>query len=333
MRSLVLILPLLAACWPLEIKRHRDGSFAYPVVDGIAVRGPDGSVSRFRTSVGWVAWMPDGRVLLTTAPVEFLATEPPVRDSLAILDPATGRFRTVMRHDGGLFCPRASPDGAAVGVMAGGDAPALLTVDLRTGRMRRIAERPGLLHAWSPDGRRIAFVRADRRDRAWLSVAEYPGGKTRDLVPVAAADSALVHFWRGGKHLYYCTLRVPTPPNAERSPAALFAYDFERNAPTQLSLDRESVWHSALSPSGRKLFYVAFSGGHMVDGAVVVVDIDTGRRRLLGANRGPMSPFWSSDETIVVATKGRRPRLFELSLRGGELVEVTDRYKGLDWDR
>src|SRR5262249_9457890 len=109
---------------------------------------------RFITSAG--AWDRSGRYIALGAIVKG-------SPALLVLDAPTGRKKHEIRSPelGEIDPPSFSPDGAAVAFSALSHGVSdLFIVDLRTRALRRLTSDgfADLQPAWSPDGRRLAFV-------------------------------------------------------------------------------------------------------------------------------------------------------------------------------
>jgi TolB protein len=81
--------------------------------------------------------------------------------------------------DAGVLDPAPSPDGRSVAFASRGW---IWTLELASGTARRLTRGGGMdsRPAWSPDGRRIAFVRDDTR-RTWIVVMDAAtGGRGED---------------------------------------------------------------------------------------------------------------------------------------------------------
>lgn len=128
------------------------------------------------------AWSPDGTRLA------FSRTQNRGRSYEIYVVSATGARRHAITHaDGYAQSPSWAPDGSRIVFSASGGrfgqsndpscAPNLWVVRPDGSGLRRLV-RGGVEPAYSPDGRHIAFVRPDARDRPWLYIVESSG---RDL--------------------------------------------------------------------------------------------------------------------------------------------------------
>ncbi|MDP4506526.1 serine/threonine-protein kinase [Nonomuraea turcica] len=116
-------------------------------------------------SAGYLAFRPDGRLLMTGDPFQ-------------LIDPATGATRPLAPGTGQLDGPfSVSPDGRQV-VFAGPDRLTLWDGDVRA-RIAQFSAVPGseaTMLAWSPDGRTIASYEKGMRVRLWDVPTRQPLG-------------------------------------------------------------------------------------------------------------------------------------------------------------
>jgi TolB protein len=137
--------------------------------------------------------------------------------------------------------------------------------------------------AWSPDGRKIAYV--SRRDQnSWdLYVVDADGSGPRKLTSVASASTA----WSpDGRKIAFQGARLPRREPQEVGPgrpSGLFHINADGSGRQMLA--RPGA-HPTWSPDGRK---IAFLGG----GEIYVVNADGSGRRRLTQRGGP--PTWSPD--------------------------------------
>lgn len=351
MRCLVAVSLLLTACVPVEVKRNRAGALAYRIDSGVAVLMPGAGNPRKLTDLlgkdeecepVWLEWSPDGKWLALTC------DRGKDRAALCMLDPESGKIRTLASHAQGMWFPRFAPDGRAVSYALSDDTDNKLRAELRvvsleTGTERVLAKRCGLLHAWSPDGRQVAVVQShadalDVDDHLTVGVLVLVDAATGDkerLASVFFSHFTQLRFSPDGSRLYFCVPRVALPAplvEMDKVPYGLYVFDREKRTTTLLSRPEERVLYSAPSPSGRGLLYVAAGEDNVLEGAVILLDEQTGKRTTIGKNDGNLFPFWTDDDRIAFASGGDAKRILSRDRSGGNEQDLTARLEGIDLD-
>jgi TolB protein len=246
--------------------------------------------------------------------------------------------------------PAASPDGQSLAVSARGW---LWLLDVQSGEARRVTRGSGMdsRPAWSPDGRRVAFVRDTGKDTRLMEV-DAGSGTERVLVDTPAIDLDPVYS-RDGKHLYYSS--------AVGGDFDLWRLDLATNAQTRLTEDKglelrplplpgdgrvvfvskgdgsdklavlnpednsrrvldeypiASQMRPALHPDGRSVV-VGFPNAE--DWDLWLVDVNGGPPIRIAAGGMPLMPAWSADGASVLFVEASRERQFRLRRvgRGG----------------
>jgi Tol biopolymer transport system component len=350
MRRLVAVSLLLTACIPVEIKRSRTGALAYRIEGGVAVLSPGAETPRKFPVVlrkeqkwqpYWLEWSPDGRQLA------LACGRDEKREALCTLDPASGVVRTLAFHPKGIWFPRYAPDGQTIGFALLEDVDdklraELRLISLRTQGERILVERCGLFHAWSPDGKSIAVVRTKAEA---LEDGDFVVGSlilvdvaTREIEWLASVffnHFTHLRFSADGRRIYFCVPRVtlPAPPlDLDKVSHGLFAYDRERKTITLLSRPEECVHYSAPAPSGRGMLYVAAPEGKALEGTVILLDEETGKRVNVAENRGNLFPFWAAEDRIAFASGGKPKRILSRDRSGQNEKDLTARLEGIDLD-
>jgi Tol biopolymer transport system component len=202
--------------------------------------------------MGAPAWSPDGSELAYVGD-----------GALRALSIASGRERLIMSLDGKFSPgPQWSPRGDRLALML--DSPAGASTQLvvvgREGAHRHVVERsacPFQIPQWSPDGRRIAYLRAFGDTSDFAVEAVRPDGSGHGLVWRGALDQPDALAWSpDGKRIAF----VGTAVGRSSSPAIVVASANENKALTAFDLgfapDNASVGNVRWSPTGR---LVAFS--------------------------------------------------------------------------
>jgi Tol biopolymer transport system component len=226
--------------------------------------------------------------------------------------------------------------GALLGAVAGASAdetPRLLVLSGATpgsdeihwvsssgGSTKPLTRHPpqGVLPAWSPDGRTIAFTAvdadADYAEGVWLASME---GGARRLVRLGAGDPAVSTWSPNGRRL------------AVTDFSTLWLVDARTGKRRRLADVNQEFADQAWSPDGRRIAFSACPGRGDASCGLYVVDVQTRRltrltRRLtakeVSNEVGMRAPAWSPDGKRIVASKGDGESM--------EIIVVNSRRRG-----
>jgi eukaryotic-like serine/threonine-protein kinase len=276
------------------------GARVEPAPAGSARQARDYEITRLTTSGTAVspALSPDGNYVVY---VQDGTSEP----SLWIRQLASAsNVRIVESEPGvGFFAPIVRPDGSFVDFIRFQPdmAPELWRVPFLGGAPRRIAENVWSPVDWSPDGRQMAFLRADAAANSTaLVVADADGGRER----------------------------------------ALTTFRHDQSIPVSLFLGAQSFTRPAWSADGRMLalFAVKLSSRRP---QVVVIDVATGAEIAAldsGGDFLPQGIAWLDAESLLTnqpAQAGAPAQLFRMSYPDGAISRLTNdlsSYAGVSLD-
>jgi len=203
--------------------------------EGHIAWSPDGSQIAFSTVRRghvqvWVATVADGKLRafpqtragissghLAWAPGSAIAYQNTDQTTINLIDPASGRERTVIRSpsDGFVYSPTYSPDGKRMAVVFSpghSSPPDIYVLDVRTSAFTRV-NGGGYTRGWSPDSRSIYFQlpqsavihrlasRGGQKDEVFLTppfraATCRPVGATRPNAFICAAFDFASDIWR-----------------------------------------------------------------------------------------------------------------------------------------
>lgn len=180
---------------------------------------------------------------------------------------------------------RLAPDGRSVAFTAeAGGARQLFTMPLRGGPQRQVtaSEKPISDPQWSPDGRRLAYV---REESIWivdvdgsraLEVTRHPAGNKR---PRWAPDGRRIAFTsrrRGWTQVWLVDALIPRRGRPRSAPAKA-----EPRPLTPPGVDvEEVVW----APDGRRLAVMSQRDPDLLTAQVHVLDVESGEERQVGGS-------------------------------------------------
>jgi Tol biopolymer transport system component len=321
---LVFLAVIVAAVLPARSNARRpaiDGEIAFssPVhgTSQVFTAEPDGSrlrqVTHGSLSAGQfgLSWSPDGRGLLYTV------TQPQAPDAI-VRSRADGSEASVISPSCTGTClgddnPSYSPDGKKIAFerafgpvvhdQASGGV-AIFTMNADGTGVTRLSPKDTSQNGdsqpqWSPDGRRIAFVRYNEgRKEGAIEVMNADGGNVRRLTPFRI-DATDPRWAPDGKHLLFNTYADPLPGRS----ANLFTIRLDgthRVALTHLEGGALQAFADAWSPDGTKVLFrrMTFSG----------IDTEVGGFYILGIRNKTirrLTPVRIRDDAL--AAWGRKP--------------------------
>jgi dipeptidyl aminopeptidase/acylaminoacyl peptidase len=224
---------------------------------------------------------PDGKSLVV------IASRPNYEDNrfdteLLLVDPSTGRHRSLTHDRRGIKSPRWSPRRGFLAFLAqapaNGSAPAktqLYVLPMNGGDAQQLTKSSESVDsfAWKPDGSTIAYVTTDPAEKKI-------GPERHNGAFEAGDDSILTQAAPRPKHIWLVS-------SAGGEPKRLTQGTWSVSATSELS------W----SPGGKQLAYVRTPGPHtgdLLNSTVQVLDVETGESRALtGRSKREAAPRFS----------------------------------------
>lgn len=177
---------------------------------------------------------------------------------------------------------------------------------------------PCMSPAWSPDGRRLAFVQGDKRGNTDIMVMDIASGRVRRLTDSNCINTEPT--WNPkGTQLAFTSDREGTPQ----------IYLMEDDGSNVRRLTREGSYNASpsWSPNGSMIAYVSRFEGKF---DLFVFKLGEGRSyQVTTGVASSESPDWSPDERRLVFSSGSRGgmQLYTVDLAGNDLRRLTD-YSG-----
>lgn len=217
--------------------------------------------------------------------------------------------------------PSVAPDGRIAFVTYKGGAPEIWGQRTVGGAMVRLYPLSGKVDGhcfcpvWSPDGRRLAFTRGDRRGNTDIMVLDLPTGKIRQLTNSNCLNTD--PSWNpAGTQLAFTSDKDGTPQ----------VYLMEEDGSNVRRLTREGNYNGspAWSPGGSMIAYVSRFEGKF---DLFVYKLADGKSyQVTTGVASSESPCWSPDESRIVFSSGSRGgmQLYSTDLSGSTLRKLTE---------
>jgi Tol biopolymer transport system component len=236
--------------------------------------------------------------------------------------------------------PAFSPDGQSVvfaWTRTPKDPPALYLQEVASDvpQALTVSGRPGNRPAWSPDGKRLAFVVQDGDSLKHVMVRAMPGGRETEVATLQGKAPWLCQMpklsWApDGRELFTSA----TTGVKEQGRCGIVAIDLEHHSLRALTESPEGTLgdvEATASRDGRRVAFLRSVSYGVVD--VYLVNADGGApRRVTFDNREIMGMAWKpragsgAEDDLILAARGEdgTVRLAERDLRTGSVTLLTD---------
>ncbi len=161
--------------------------------------------------------------------------------------------------------------------------------------------------AWSPDGKRIAFVsnrdgfkNAERVITHEIYVMDADGGNPQNLTNDLNNDSS--PSWSpDGKRIVFSSARDGHFENEFGITDEIYVMDADGGNPQRLTENPKNDWSPSWSPDGKRIAFSSDRKGDLVNFEIYVMDADGENEQRLTENRvDDSSPSWSPDSKRIV---------------------------------
>jgi TolB protein len=218
------------------------------------------------------------------------------------------------------LAPTVAQDGRLAFVTYKGGTPEIWGQRKPNGAFERLypnAKQEGLCFspAWSPDGKRLAFVQGDRRGNADIMVLDLDSGRARRLTDGAGINTSPC--WNpSGTQIAFTSDREGGPQ----------IYLMQDDGSNLRALTREGAYNEspAWSPSGAQIAYVSRFEGKF---DLFVYKLGEGKAyQITTGVSSSESPAWSPDERRLVFTSNRfgSMQLFTTDLSGKSIQRLSE---------
>ncbi len=259
----------------------------------IYMMNPDGSqqerLTRNRAGDYSPVWSPTGEQIL------FVSNRDGFRD-LYVMNTDGSRVRRVFGKSAPRSEPTWSPDGDRIAFHAETPQWSIQTATIHGGNVKQVAlaEWRGGNPSWSPDGKEIAFVGNVGGTRRILIVKLGSGG-IRTFLPKENSWMYSPAWSPEGDKLAFTWYKWGIGNNKD----AIFVANRDGNRVKQIGRPILGAFSPAWSPDGDKIVYTEEAVDR--DRQIVVVDVETGRKKQLTHLGLNITPAWFNPKSLSVA--------------------------------
>ncbi len=211
---------------------------------------------------------------------------------------------------GADFAPAGSPDGKSIAFSSARDGRRRIWVkQLSGGGEIAITDGPDTTPRFSPDGATLLFVRGTPPESALYRVPVVGGAAQRIVAPAVEGD------WSPDGHTLTFTRYVSE--NGRNRYNVFVADASGTNERMLFSSTERSVQTPRFSPDGKTIAASLTPGNANVAGAIVLIDVASGKNRIIEITDTPTAVVWlTSDEFLY----GRLQAVTGVQIAGGEFV-------------